>query len=220
MNQSWCITNSVYSLNKDESLIWLSAVSAGEEGTICLLCWREEKRTGERREKRGLEEEENLFSAAVRLLYDGGKKSKRKKRKKRTAERRTGSIRELRLFLLLKFIDRNTCATLSHNTAYDQFGPKPSPLSLRHVYLKTRHFSACSQPSVFPPYSVSALLPSCFSPSLSYITPGSSLTWFRDKVVNSLMYIRGKTLSVLMSCSWCFSSIFRFSFQHTHIYTG
>lgn len=96
---------------------------------------------------------------------------------------------------LLKFIDRNTCATLSHNTAYDRCGPKPSPLSLCHVDFKTRHFSAPSKPSAFlPAFFLLCTLSPSVPPShgSSYISTGSSVTWFSDRVVISLIYTREK----------------------------
>ncbi len=63
-----------------------------------------------------------MLSAAVHLLYDDGSRrvNTEVKIERTKAQERTGNIRETHLFPLLKFTDRNTCATLSHNTAYDQ----------------------------------------------------------------------------------------------------
>lgn len=106
-----------------ESLIWPPPAPAGEGGgeqsaycagegrlrgirlVICSCsspAWRPEKENKHKRRRRG---------------KDGD-----------AAQERRGSMRELHLAPLPEFIDRNTCATLSHNTAYDQYGgPDPHP---------------------------------------------------------------------------------------------
>lgn len=123
-------------------------------GTISQLCRRGEERISL-----------SICSCSSLLWWWDEENKYKQGRGEKQREDSTGEDEECmrdNLFPLLKFIDRNTCATLSHNTAYDQYGPKPSPLSLCHVYIRTKHSSALSKLSLFslsfPPASCSRSL--------------------------------------------------------------
>lgn len=151
----------------------------GRRRTICVLC------------RRGQIKRDKTCYLQLFVSCMTAKKHKRRRRGKdrETAQERRGSMRELHRLPLPEFIDRNTCATLSHNTAYDQYGPRPPPLCLRHVYIRTRHSSARSKLSVFLVFFFPSLRLLAHTACSGYISTGSSLTWFSDRVVISHIYI-------------------------------
>lgn len=86
----------------------------GRRWTVSLLCW-----SGE--EKRGEDEGWRLVICSCSSLAWW--------QRRRGTDREKEKKRKIHLFPILKFTDRNTCATLSHNTAYDRPELQPPALS-------------------------------------------------------------------------------------------